>query len=101
MIAYKTIHQTDKTLKTMKDQTQTWIELNKADGWSLHRSDDAMAWEWVGNTFAGSDVEWAWNYMHRGVLRADLLRYLRLLVDGGVYSDVDVSIGLDILLSGY
>jgi alpha 1,6-mannosyltransferase len=30
--------------------------------------------------------------MHRGVLKADFLRYLVLLVHGGVYSDVDTEL---------
>ena len=56
-----------------------------------------MAQEWVEENFRASDVEWAWGYMHRGVLRADFLRYLLPLVEGGVYSDVDVSLPYDLL----
>lgn len=34
-------------------------------------------------------VMWAWEYMKRGVMRADYFRYLVVLLEGGVYSDVD------------
>lgn len=91
MISYKTIHQTDKSKDQMTDETKEWIRVNKNDGWQLSFMDDSDAWEWVQAAFGGSDVEWAWSYMHRGVLRADFLRYLLPLIRGGVYSDVDVS----------
>ena len=91
MIHYKTIHQTDKTKESIGDMTEEWVSMNKADGWTLNFMDDNDAWGWVNETFPGTDVQWAWGYMHRGVLRADFLRYLLPLVEGGVYSDVDVS----------
>ncbi|KAK4684376.1 hypothetical protein P7C73_g5802, partial [Tremellales sp. Uapishka_1] len=91
MITYKTIHQTDRTIESAGRYTQAWRDMNKVDGWIVNLMDDQMASEWVQKLFGGSDVAWAWRYMHRGVLRADLLRYLLPLVVGGVYSDVDVS----------
>ena len=91
MISYKYIHQTDKTSSAIGDDTQAWINLNKADGWRLNFLDDDMAQKWVDEKFGDSDVEWAWSYLDRGVLRADFLRYLLPLVQGGVYSDMDVS----------
>jgi alpha 1,6-mannosyltransferase len=89
MISYKTIHQTD-TSKETSWETQDWINLNEKDGWKLNFMDDEDARVWMLTHFQGSDIEWAWEYMHRGVLRADLLRYLLPLVEGGVYADVDV-----------
>ena len=91
MISYKNIHQTDRNETTLGEETQAWVNLNKPDGWALNFLNDTAAARWVTAHFADSDIEWAWNYMHRGVLRADLLRYLLLLVEGGVYSDIDVS----------
>ena len=73
-------------------ETKRWVQLNKVDGWRLNFLDDEDADEWVKETFEGSEVEWAWDFMDRGVLKADLLRYLLPLVEGGVYSDVDVSV---------
>ncbi|CAD6575672.1 MAG: membrane-bound alpha-1,6- mannosyltransferase Initiation-specific [Tremellales sp. Tagirdzhanova-0007] len=89
MISYKNIHQTDRNETTLGEETQAWVNLNKPDGWALNFLNDTAAARWVTAHFADSDIEWAWNYMHRGVLRADLLRYLLLLVEGGVYSDID------------
>ena len=91
MISYKTIHQTDKT-DVMNNDMKEWIRVNEPDGWELNFMNDADAWAWVKEVFPDTDVEWAWGYMHRGVLRADFLRYLLPLVHGGVYSDVDVGI---------
>jgi alpha 1,6-mannosyltransferase len=91
MISYKTIWQTDKT-NVLNADMKEWIKMNDKDGWSLNFLDDNDAWEWVRANFEGTDVEWAWSYMHRGVLRADFLRYLLPLIEGGVYSDVDVSV---------
>ena len=90
MISYKTIHQTDK-MSEHQQATEDWLTMNEIDGWRLNFLDDEAAWKWVEEEFWDSDVLWAWQYMHRGVLRADFLRYLLLLVEGGVYSDVDVS----------
>jgi alpha 1,6-mannosyltransferase len=91
MISYKTVHQTDKTRDSADAAGRPWLKLNARDGWRLNFLDDDEAFEWVADRFEGSDVEWAWRYMHRGVLRADFLRYLLPLIEGGVYSDVDVS----------
>ncbi|OCF32401.1 hypothetical protein I317_05600 [Kwoniella heveanensis CBS 569] len=89
MISYKTIHQTDKTYNPDNELTQEWKAMNEADGWELNFMDDGAAQGWLENLFGGSQVEWAWNFMHRGVLKADFLRYILPLVLGGVYSDVD------------
>ncbi|WVQ93038.1 hypothetical protein IAU59_000102 [Kwoniella sp. CBS 9459] len=89
MISYKTIHQTDKTFNPENELTQEWKQLNAADGWELNFLDDNAAQGWVERLFRASQVEWAWHFMHRGVLKADFLRYLLPMVLGGVYSDVD------------
>ncbi|WVR08900.1 hypothetical protein IAU60_005959 [Kwoniella sp. DSM 27419] len=89
MIAYKHIHQTDKEYNPDNDLSQKWKNMNEADGWTLNFLDDAGAQSWTESQFGGSQVVWAWHFMHRGVLKADFLRYLLPLVVGGVYSDVD------------
>jgi alpha 1,6-mannosyltransferase len=91
MIAYKTIHQTDKTTESIGAMSRDWVNMNQKDGWRLNFLDDTDAWSWVDKHFPETDIQWAWGYMHRGVLRADFLRYMLPLVEGGVYSDVDVS----------
>jgi alpha 1,6-mannosyltransferase len=90
MISYKSIFQTDKTSEHAEEAGASWTALNERDGWEIEFFDDNEARSWVHEVFGRSDVEWAWRYMHRGVLRADFLRYLLPLIEGGVYSDVDV-----------
>lgn len=91
MVSYKNIHMTDKTFDPENKFIQSWAETNSKDGWRINFLDDQQAQDWVEMNFRRTDVEWAWNFMHRGVLKADFLRYLLPLVQGGVYSDVDVS----------
>lgn len=83
---------TDKTFDPQNKIIQSWAETNSKDGWQINFLDDQQAQNWVEMNFRRTDVEWAWNFMHRGVLKADFLRYLLPLVHGGVYSDVDVSL---------
>ena len=91
MISHKTIFQTDKTAEHAQQAMQPWLELNEPDGWRVRYFDDDAADQWVEDVFSRTEVGWAWSFMDRGVLRADFLRYLLPLVEGGVYSDVDVS----------
>ena len=92
LIDYKTIYLTDKTVSAQTKQAEAqWSEINGPDGWKVKFFDDEKAEEWMKRTFADSDILWAWEYMDRGVLKADFIRYLLPLVHGGVYSDVDVS----------
>ncbi|WWC72912.1 uncharacterized protein I206_106876 [Kwoniella pini CBS 10737] len=89
MISFKNIHQTDKEFNPENELPKIWENLNKADGWKMNFLNDQQAHDWMLSKFEGSDVNWAWDYMHRGVLKADFLRYLLPLIIGGVYSDVD------------
>ena len=68
-----------------------WQRMNAADGWHVEFSDDSDSYRWMKDHWAGSDVEWTWEFMHRPVLRADLWRYLKILHTGGVYTDIDAS----------
>lgn len=95
---FKTIFQTDKN-ETMSGAR--WVEENP--GWTLDFYDDADADRFVRDTFPAAeppkdkngheveDVAWAWGALKRGVLKADLLRYLLPLVKGGVYVDTDTT----------
>ena len=89
MVEYKNVFQTDRD--PAPEAEARWNKANGKDGWSVDFYDDARAQSWMEETFGGSDVEWAWDFMKRGVLRADFLRYMLPLVKGGVYVDVDVS----------
>lgn len=51
--------------------------------------DDAAAEEWVQSRWANTSVKQMWDLMPRFILKADLLRYLLLLNEGGTWSDMD------------
>lgn len=84
------IWQTDKTHDSWAKEHEKWNEKHKETGWRSELLSDTEAAKWVKHHFAGTDIEWAWNFMTRPILRADFLRYLLLLVHGGFYADADV-----------
>ena len=89
LIDYKHIFQTNKTLSP--DAIKIWNEKNRLDGWDVMYFDDWQGDKWVKDTFNGTKIQWAWDFMTRPVLKADFLRHMLPLVLGGVYVDVDVS----------
>lgn len=89
MIHHKTIYQTNKAL--VPESINKWNAANRPDRWDVHFFDDWQGDRWVRDTFNGTVIQWAWSYMTRPVLRADFLRYMLPLVNGGVYVDIDVS----------
>ncbi|KAE8234322.1 hypothetical protein CF326_g640 [Tilletia indica] len=69
---------------------QAWFEKWKSFGGDPQFLDDAAAEAWVAKNFgASSPVRKAWDDMPRMILKADFLRYLLLLVEGGTWSDMD------------
>lgn len=98
MISYKNIFQTDINLPargTKLDKFhQKWRSFNEVDGWGMKFMDDTFGDQWVQETFGDSwGMMSTWKGLYRGVLKADLLRYLLVFIEGGVYSDMDVSLG--------
>ena len=96
MISYKNIFQTDikppKPGSKLDKFHQKWRSFNEVDGWKMKFMNDSLEDEWVERTFGESwGMMSTWKGLYRGVLKADLLRYLLVLVEGGVYSDIDVS----------
>jgi alpha 1,6-mannosyltransferase len=71
--------------------SEAWREMNAADGWRYVFYDDERADTWISRQLRGSEVGWAWSALRRGVLRADFLRYLVVLVQGGVVSCASLS----------
>ncbi|EJU01022.1 hypothetical protein DACRYDRAFT_28990, partial [Dacryopinax primogenitus] len=72
---------------------RTWWETNpERSGWNRTFLSDEGADEYV-RSYLGppgeSELAWVWNILPKGVLRSDMLRYLALLLEGGVYSDTD------------
>ncbi|KAJ9115018.1 hypothetical protein QFC22_005346 [Naganishia vaughanmartiniae] len=88
ILDYKFIHQTDKKEDGGK-MSQAWRDMNQADGWRHVFYDDERADTWISRQLRNSEVAWAWGALRRGVLKADFFRYLVVLVQGGLYSDVD------------
>ncbi|KAF8514503.1 nucleotide-diphospho-sugar transferase [Gautieria morchelliformis] len=82
----KHIWQTNDILPP-KPGPKTWPDLNPDHEYHFLYDDDAD--EWVRRNFKDSAIEWTWNFLPHAVLKADFLRYLLLLVEGGTYSDID------------
>ncbi|PWY99765.1 hypothetical protein BCV70DRAFT_112902 [Testicularia cyperi] len=62
-----------------------WIQM----GFDPKFLDDAGAEAWVMDNFNGTQIKKVWDDLPRFILKADLLRYLLLLVEGGTWSDMD------------
>lgn len=91
VIEQNTIFQTDKELNDEAlNNADLWLDLNK--GWKVDFFTDQDMQQFVDENFGKSEIGWAWEFMSRGVLKADFWRYLIPLVRGGVYTDVDVSL---------
>ena len=79
-------------LATVKDQhthlISTWKTHNP--GWTHHILDNDLAEELVTKEFQlHPDILRAWSMAPIPILQADLLRYLVLYIEGGVYTDLD------------
>ncbi|EGG12653.1 family 32 glycosyltransferase, partial [Melampsora larici-populina 98AG31] len=69
---------------------KSWKDLNP--NWDYHLSEDKEENNWVNRilSFQESSLLRSWNSLsNEPVMRADLWRYLKLLIVGGVYSDMD------------
>ncbi|KAF8591965.1 glycosyltransferase family 32 protein [Ramaria rubella] len=84
----KIIWQTND-VRPLNKQTQSWQERNLDYEYRFLYDDDAE--KWVNKNFKGSAIEWTWNFLPEAVMKADFLRYLVLLVEGGIYSDIDTT----------
>ncbi|KAL8779715.1 MAG: hypothetical protein Q9213_006804 [Squamulea squamosa] len=81
--------------KDAADRVRTWMDLNPEHRYELLT--DGGAETYVKNNFA-DDSRIVDTYIALGdfILRADLIRYLALLKDGGVYNDLDVGCNVPI-----
>ncbi|KAL7422723.1 hypothetical protein Q5752_002015 [Cryptotrichosporon argae] len=89
----KHVWQTDKEGEHRESsEVRTWKGSN-AHGWGWTLMSDKDADEWVGKTFGGKNhILELWRNLPSGILRSDTLRYLLLLVEGGIYSDTDTTL---------
>ncbi|KAH8588934.1 hypothetical protein B0O99DRAFT_524153 [Bisporella sp. PMI_857] len=82
--------------KGLSDQSKEWIDtcLKKNPAYQREFLTDASADAWVRTKFAyRPDIVELYLALPIPILKADLLRYLLLFAEGGIWSDLDVSCG--------
>jgi len=90
MIIPKCLFQTWKTHNltgNYKIATKSWQTLNKTYKYEL--SDDFECRDFIKNNFV-LDILNAYNKLIPGALKADLWRYCKLYIEGGIYCDMDL-----------
>lgn len=88
----QTVWQTDRAGESAHTfAVQTWRDHHCPDeGWAYHSLTNDGADAWVAANFPdGGRIRYLWDNLRVGILKADVLRYLLLLVHGGIYSDTD------------
>lgn len=83
------IHQTFKTQdlpSLMHGAVMSWVDLNPEYEYRFHDDDEAR--NFLRDAFE-PEVLQAYDTLQSGAFKADLWRYCRLYVDGGIYSDID------------
>ncbi|KIR35769.1 alpha 1,6-mannosyltransferase [Cryptococcus deuterogattii CA1014] len=87
----KYVWQTDKDLRHAEsEEVASWKDWRMdQEGWKWDLLTDDDANKWVKKNLAGTKIEEVWDNLPSGILRADTLRYLLLLLRGGIYSDTD------------
>lgn len=71
-------------------QVKTWTNLNP--GWSYHFLDESDSDRYVDKHFSDQPaIHNFWHELNITIARADTIRYLTMLAEGGVYSDIDTS----------
>nr|OQO31214.1 hypothetical protein B0A51_02054 [Rachicladosporium sp. CCFEE 5018] len=86
------VWQTWQGNKQLEDEplrlARTWVEMNPGYGYELLTDDSARSY--ITKTFPyRADILQIWDRTRDYILRADLIRYLVLLGDGGLYTDMD------------
>ncbi|KAK4688270.1 hypothetical protein P7C73_g1849, partial [Tremellales sp. Uapishka_1] len=88
----KNIWQTDKTEERYGESQEvvSWKDgRGTSEGWKWDLLSDREANKWVKQMLKESRMRMLWDNLPSGILRADTLRYLLLLLQGGIYSDTD------------
>ncbi|TYJ52494.1 hypothetical protein B9479_006888 [Cryptococcus floricola] len=90
----KFIWQTDKDdQRSDSPEVKSWRDWKTTnEKWEWDLLTDADAEKWVKKVLAGSRMREVWDALPSGILRADMLRYLLLLLRGGIYSDTDTTL---------
>ncbi|OWT37939.1 alpha 1,6-mannosyltransferase [Cryptococcus neoformans Bt1] len=87
----KYVWQTDKDLRHAEsEEVASWKDWRMDfEGWKWDLLTDDDANKWVKKNLEGTKIQEVWDNLPHGILRADTLRYLLLLLRGGIYSDTD------------
>lgn len=86
--AHKTIWQTDKNQDRLySDAVNSWKD--NGEGWTWKFMNDGEALGYVKRRLGTSRIAEVYNSLPNGILHSDMLRYLLMYVEGGIYSDVD------------
>lgn len=72
-----------------KPAPSAWFTQWSQMGFEPKFLDDAGAEDWVKSHFDNTSIQHTWDSMPRFILKADLLRYLLMLQEGGTWSDMD------------
>ncbi|OCF33591.1 hypothetical protein I316_04664 [Kwoniella heveanensis BCC8398] len=90
----KTIWQTDKDSRHAGSaEVQSWKDGKARDeGWYWDLLTDHDADVWIKKRLSGSRIKDVWDNLPSGILRSDTLRYLLVLIEGGIYTDTDTQL---------
>lgn len=83
-----TLFQTDVRDSTHVEYEQSW----KRAGATRRFLDDQGAYDYVHESFKEGAVLDVYDFLPVNILKSDFLRYATLLVDGGIYSDMDTRV---------
>ncbi|CBQ73009.1 related to Alpha-1,6-mannosyltransferase [Sporisorium reilianum SRZ2] len=72
-----------------KPAPSAWFTKWSQMGFDPKFLDDAGAEGWIKSHFDNTSIQHMWDSMPRFILKADLLRYLLMLQEGGTWSDMD------------
>lgn len=91
----KVVLSTHKDLKGLPDFFQNWEKRLKPEGWEVKVADDDVMQTWFDAWSEGSDgLKRIWDMFPRPVLKTDFLRYVAMLLNGGIYTDSDTQVSL-------
>ncbi|KAJ9108941.1 hypothetical protein QFC21_000263 [Naganishia friedmannii] len=84
----KNIWQTDaKSEHAQSAPVASWKD--NGEGWQWRLLNDVDAARYVAKQLGNSRLKSVWDLLPSGILHSDMLRYLLLLLEGGIYSDTD------------
>lgn len=95
-IIHQTYHQT--ITRESHPKESRLVESLKATGWEYKFYDDEAIIKFLRMHFP-SEIQEAYDAIMPGAFKADFFRYCVLLIEGGVYADIDVFLSVDLDLT--